>query len=216
MREEIIQKILDHKIIVIVRGLSAENLIPLGEAMYKGGIRLIEVTFDSTGKTTDEETGKKIKALVDHFGDRMAIGCGTAIRPEQVEITAKAGGKFIISPDTNVDVIKKTRELGLVSIPAAMTPSEANLAWRTGADFIKLFPASNLGPAYLKAIRAPLSHIRFLATGGVDLNNIADFAKAGSVGFGIGGNIVDKKLIAAGDFDGITALAKQYVDSVAQ
>ena len=211
MREQVINWVEKEKIVVIVRGVEKEKLIPLAEAMYEGGISLLEITYDATGKTPDEETAANIEMLAKHFEGRMYIGAGTVIRPNQVELTAKAGGKFIISPDTNKEIIEKTRELGLVSMPGALTPTEIADAARFGADFVKLFPVNAFGTEYVKAVKAPLSHVKLLAVGGVDEKNIADYAKAGACGFGIGSNIVNKKLIEEGAFDKITELAKEFL-----
>ena len=144
----------------------------------------------------------------------MQIGAGTVLKTSQIALTREAGGKFIISPDTNPALIERTVALGMVSIPGALTPTEAQTAHRAGADFVKLFPITSLGAAYVKAIRAPLSHIRFLAVGGVDEHNMADYLRAGICGFGIGSNIVDRKKIESGDFAGVTALAKDFVDAL--
>ena len=201
-------------LIVIVRGVKSEQLIPLAEAMYAGGVRLLEVTYSADGRVSDEETAKNIGALVRHFGDRMQIGAGTVLTVKQVALTAAAGGKYIISPNGNPAVIRATRDAGLLSIPAAYTPTEIEAAYECGADFVKLFPVTALGPAYVKAVRGPLSHIPLLAVGGVDLSNLADYAKAGVSGFGIGGNIIDKKMLANNDYPAITELAKQYVSTI--
>ena len=214
MRNKIIETIEKEKIIVIVRGVEKEKLLPLAEAMYRGGIRLLEVTYDAKGKVTDEETAANIKFLADAMNGRMYIGAGTVLTEKQVELTHDAGGKFIISPDTYEAVIKKTRELGLVSMPGSMTPSEAQAAHRYGADFIKLFPITSFGPEYVKAMKAPLSHLKFLAVGGVSLENISEYLNVGISGFGLGSNIIDKKAIAAEDYDKITALAELYVKAV--
>ena len=214
MREQIINTIEKEKIIVIVRGVEKEKLIPLAEAMYVGGIRLLEVTYSANGKVSDEETAENIGILAKHFEGRMYIGAGTVLTEKQVELTAKVGGKFIISPDTCPEVIRKTRELGLVSMPGALTPSEMQIAHRNGADFVKLFPITNLGASYVTAVKAPLSHLKILAVGGVDENNIAEYLKAGINGFGLGSNIIDKKKIAENDWAGITNLAKKYVSLV--
>ena len=214
MRERIVRAVLDNKLIVIVRGVAKEKLIPLAEAMYNGGIRMLEVTYSANGRVSDEETAESIRMLAEHFGERMDIGAGTVLTERQVELTAQAGGKFIISPDTSVEVIKKTRELGLVSMPGALTPTEIQMAHKAGADFVKLFPITSLGPEYVKAVTAPLSHIRLLAVGGVDTENIPEYLKVGVCGFGIGSAITDKKMIENGDFESITALAKKYVDCV--
>ena len=214
MFDEVIQSIEQNKIIAIVRGVSKEQLIPLADALYKGGIRLIEVTYSANGKISDTETAERIGMLAKEFDGKMLVGAGTVLTKKQVVLTKKAGGKFIISPDTNKGVIKKTKRLGLVSMPGALTPSEIEAAHTAGADFVKLFPISNLGPDYVKAVSATLSHIKLLAVGGVDLDNISAFQKAGVCGFGLGSNIVDKKLLEANDYDGITELAKKYVSEV--
>ena len=211
MYDKIVASIEAEKIIVIVRGAEKEKLIPLAQAMYDGGIRLLEVTFDAKGIVTDEQTAENIASLVKYFDGKMLIGAGTVLKTSQVELVAKAGGSFIISPNTNEAVIKKTRELGMVSMPGAVTPSEIQLAHEYGASFVKLFPAGNLGPDYVKAIKAPLSHIKLTAVGGIHDGNMADYLKAGASGFGIGTNIVDKKLLEAEDYAGITKLAEKYV-----
>jgi len=210
MRKSVIETIEKKKIITIVRGVESNKLIPVAEAMYAGGIRLLEITYSADGITSDEETAENIEMLSTHFEGRMLIGAGTVLTEKQVELTKKAGGKFIISPDTYENVIKKTRELDMVSMPGALTPTEIQNAHRYGADFVKLFPITNMGPEYVKAVKAPLSHIKLLAVGGIDENNMADYLKAGVCGFGIGSNIVNKKLIDAGDFTAITELARKY------
>ena len=214
MREQVIEAVSKEKIVVIVRGIESEKLIPMTEAMYKGGIRLLEVTYSADGRVSDEETAENIRKLEERFEGRMFIGAGTVINEKQVELTKKAGGKFIISPDVYPEVIKKTRELGLVSMPGALTPSEIQTAHRAGADFIKLFPVTVFGADYVKSVSAPLSHVKFLAVGGIDLNTIPEYLKAGVSGFGIGSNIIDKKKLAENDYAGITELAKQYVSAV--
>ncbi|MBE7085963.1 MAG: bifunctional 4-hydroxy-2-oxoglutarate aldolase/2-dehydro-3-deoxy-phosphogluconate aldolase [Clostridiales bacterium] len=214
MREEILQTIEKEKIIVIVRGVEREKLIPLAEAMYAGGIRLLEVTYSANGKVFDEDTAENIRMLAECFKGRMFVGAGTVLTEKQVELTAQAGGKFIISPDTCPPVIQKTRELGLISMPGALTPTEIQAAHRAGADFVKLFPITSFGTGYVKAVKAPLSHIKFLAVGGVDENNMPDYLKAGVSGFGVGSNIIDKKMLETGDWSGITALAEKYVNAL--
>ncbi len=214
MNNEIIEQIENEKIIVIVRGVESSKLIPLAEAIYDGGIRLLEITYTATGAVNDEETAENIRMLATHFKGRMHIGAGTVLNEKQVELTYRAGGKFIISPDVNPDVIKKTKAFGMISMPGALTPTEVQIAHRSGADFVKLFPVANLGVGYVKAVKAPLSHIKLLAVGGIDLNNIEEYMSAGVCGFGIGTNIIDKNMIINNDFEGITKLAQKYVDVV--
>lgn len=214
MREKTIEAIKCEKLIVIVRGISGDKLIPLAEAMYNGGIRLLELTYSADRSIDDIDTAKSVRSLCEHFGDEMYIGSGTVLTEKQVCLTKEAGGQFIISPNINASVVKKTLELGMVSIPAAFSPSEIVTAHDHGADFVKLFPITNLGVEYVKAVRAPLSHIDMLAVGGVDLNNIPIYKKSGVCGFGIGSNIIDKKMIAEDDWQGITELAKRYCAAV--
>ena len=211
MREEIIQKVLDKKIIAIVRGLYDEDCLHLAEALYAGGIEMMEVTFDQSHPESLDRTSDTVKKLNEHFGDKMAFGAGTVTSLEMLELAEKAGAKFIVSPDTNEAVIRKTVADGLVSMPGAMTPTEIFAAHSYGADFVKVFPVTTLGVPYIKAIRGPINHVRLLAVGGVNEKNIADFLAAGLVGAGVGGNLVNKQWIANGEFDRITALAKEFV-----
>ena len=210
MKNQVINKILEEKIVVIVRGIDSDKIIPLAEAMYEGGIRALEITYNASNMNENAEVAGNIKKLVDHFGDKMIIGAGTVLTTGQVELTKAAGGKFIISPNVNKKVIKRTCELNMVSIPGALTPTESVDAYEAGADFVKLFPITNLGSGYVKAMKAPLSHIRFLGVGGIDENNMEEYMKAGVCGFGIGSNIVNKKLVEAGDFKAITELARVF------
>ena len=210
MKNQVINRILEEKIVVIVRGIASDKIILLAEAMYEGGIRALEITYNASNMDENAEVANNIKKLVDHFGDRMIIGAGTVLTTEQVELTKAAGGTFIISPNAKEEIIRKTCELGMVSIPGALTPTECVDAYDAGADFVKLFPITNLGSGYVKAMKAPLSHIRFLGVGGIDENNMEEYMKAGVCGFGIGSNIVNKKLIEAGDFEAITELARVF------
>ncbi len=141
---------------------------------------------------------------------------GDAVALEQAEMARDAGARYIISPNVDPAVIKKTRAMGLVSMPGAMTPTEAHAAHAAGADFVKLFPAGVLGADYLRAMRAPLGHLLYLAVGGVNEKNIPAFMAAGAEGFGVGGNLVNREWIEAGAFGRITDLARKYVDAVNQ
>ena len=212
--ENTIKKIEKEKIIVIARGVAKKKLIPLGIAMYNGGIRLIECTYDASGFMSDEEVADGIRMLVDYFGDKMCVGAGTVLTKNQVELTKNAGGKFIISPDMNPDIIKRTKELGLVSIPGALTPTEIATANRLGADFVKIFPIGPMGCNYIKDVKAPLSNVKLLAVGGVDEKNMKSYFNAGACGIGIGSGIVKKKMIDENDFDQITAMAKLYTEKL--
>ncbi|MBE5734701.1 MAG: bifunctional 4-hydroxy-2-oxoglutarate aldolase/2-dehydro-3-deoxy-phosphogluconate aldolase [Clostridiales bacterium] len=213
-RQKIIEDVEKNKIIVILRGYTQEQIIKTVEAMEKGGIKLVEVTFDQTGKISDKETASNIRAVKEHFDGKIRVGAGTVMTEEQVELAYQAGAEYIISPDSYEPVIRKTRELGMVSMPGALTPTEAANAHRWGADFVKLFPNSEMKISYLKALMAPLSHIKFLAVGGVNLENFKDFISAGAKGVGMATNIADRKAILAGDYDKITSLAKAFTEQL--
>lgn len=213
-REMILKDIEENKIIVIMRGFTTNQLICAVEAMNNGGIRLVEVTFDQSGLLNDEATATNIRMLKEKFNGRVRIGAGTVMTERQVELAYKAGAEFIISPDCYENVIKKTRELGMVSIPGALTPTEAANAYRFGADFVKLFPNSEFTPSYLKAITAPLSHIKFLAVGGVNAENMKDYFEAGAKGIGVATAIADKKAILAGDYGEITRRARLFTSKL--
>lgn len=213
-REEIIKDVEKNKIIVILRGLTKEQLINTVDAMEKGGIKLVEVTFDQSGETSDETTASNIRALKERFLGRVRIGAGTVMTEKQVEYAFNAGAEFIISPDCYENVIKKTRELGMVSMPGVFTPTEVAMAHRYGADFVKLFPNSELKISFLKALTVPLSHVKFLAVGGVNADNMKDYFNAGAKGVGVATAIADKKAIFSGDYEKITRLAKQFTDQL--
>ena len=212
MREQIIQKVLDKKIVAIVRGVYGEDCVNLARALCEGGIELLEVTFDQSKPESLNRTSDTIRQLVRALGDKMIFGAGTVTTLEMLELARNAGAQFVVSPDTNEEVIKATVAAGMVSMPGALTPTEIVTAHRYGADFVKLFPAGTQGTAYFKAVTAPLNHIRLLAVGGVNEKNIADFMAAGAVGAGVGGNLVNKTWIANGEFDKITALAKEFTE----
>ena len=212
MREQIIQKVLDKKIVAIVRGVYGEDCVNLARALCDGGIELLEVTFDQSKPESLNRTSDTIRQLVQALGDKMIFGAGTVTTLEMLELARNAGAQFVVSPDTNEEVIKATVAAGMVSMPGALTPTEIVTAHRYGADFVKLFPAGTQGTAYFKAVTAPLNHIRLLAVGGVNEKNIADFMAAGAVGAGVGGNLVNKTWIANGEFDKITALAKEFTE----
>lgn len=214
MREQVIERICKNKLVAIVRNVPKDKLIKTAEAIINGGINLLEVTYDSTGKVTDEETSENIALLVKEFAGRAYIGAGTVLSETQVRLLHSAGGQFVISPDMRVNVIENTRAAGLVSIPGALTPTEIQAAHSAGADFVKLFPISLLGADYVKAIRAPLKHIRMLAVGGVTELNVAEYLTAGICGFGIGSNIVDSKAVKHNDFEAIRQRAESYVKAV--
>ncbi len=212
MREDVIKIIEREKIISIIRGIAPEDAVKVANALYDGGIKLVEVTFDQSNPDKFINTVNAIKAIKEFAGDKMCVGAGTVITEEQVDLAYSAGAEYIVSPDTDEKVIKHTVELGMVSLPGAYTPSEIKKAHNAGADFVKIFPCSSA--SYVKAIKAPLSHIKYLAVGGVSVDNALEFMKAGAVGIGIGGNLVNKDWIKNGEFEKITETAKQLVERI--
>lgn len=214
MKGKVIEEISRCKIIAILRGIPKDKLIPVAQALYDGGIRVLEITYSANGRVLDEETAENIRMLSEQFEGKLYIGAGTVLTTKQVKLTKEAGGLFIISPNTDKEVIEETVRCGLVSIPGALTPSEVTYAHKCGADFVKLFPVTSLGAEYVKAIRAPLSHIKLLAVGGINQYNMKEYLSAGVCGFGIGSNITDKEMIAANDWEGIVKLAKEYIEAL--
>lgn len=212
--ESTIECIAKNKIIAIARNVPLDKIISVGQALYDGGIRLIEVTFNQSSSSGMQDTKQAIKVLCDKFGDKLCIGAGTVMSVEQAQIAYDAGAKYLISPNVDVNVIKKTNDLGIVSIPGALTPSEIAIAYNAGAHFVKLFPAGTLGIDYIKAVMAPINYIPMLAVGGVDEKNIKDFLNIGLKGVGVGSNIVNNKLINEGKFEELTKLAKLFTQVI--
>ena len=215
-RAQVISDIEKTKIIAIIRGYRGETLDNICESLCAGGVKCAEITFDRSGKFTDAETALAIASLVKRFEGRMHIGAGTVMTVEQVRLTSDAGGEFIVSPDTFADVIRATRRLGLVSVPGAMTPSEASAAVRSGADFIKVFPCNVLPPEYIKAVCAPMADVKFLAVGGVTPDNLDAYMRAGARGIGIASGLFPKSAVDACDWKQIEERARRYVDMLAK
>ena len=205
------QAIKENKIIAIVRGVETEKCMKVAQALYDGGIRLMEITYDQRKPESWETTAKTIGAIAEEFKGKMFVGAGTVTSADLVELTHRYGGQFIISPDVNEAVIRRTKELGMVSIPGGMTPTEVMTAHRAGADFVKLFPGGTLGVSYFKAVKAPVSHVDLLVVGGVDEKNLPDFLAAGAVGAGIGSNLVSSKIANDDMFDRIAENARKFV-----
>ncbi|MDR1321351.1 MAG: bifunctional 4-hydroxy-2-oxoglutarate aldolase/2-dehydro-3-deoxy-phosphogluconate aldolase [Gracilibacteraceae bacterium] len=214
MSARTLERILEHRIISIIRGVSARDLPALAGALRDGGIRCLEIAFDHSGAEDAAAVCRKIETLSRIFGDEMLIGAGTALTTEEARMAAAAGAKFIISPNVDPAVIRAAKEAGLASVPGAMTPSEALTAFQCGADIIKLFPADILGPAYIRAFRGPLPHIPVIAVGGITPRNIKSFFAAGAVGAGVGGGLANQALVDSGAYESISDLARQYTESV--
>ena len=206
---EIIKK---ERIVAILRGIPAEKMEPVITALYNGGIRVLEITFNQKSATRHEETGSAIRLAKKLFPD-MHVGAGTTMSVEDAQAAYDAGAEFILAPDVNEAVIRKAVELGMLAVPGALTPTEIATGHRCGAEVVKLFPAGNFGIPYVKAITAPVSHIPLMAVGGIDLNNMKDFLNAGICSVGIGSCLTDKKLIENNDWEALTELTKKYVEA---
>jgi len=203
------------KIIAIVRGLKPEYLLRLADALSAGGIKLMEVTFNQAAPDTWQSTAESVHALARHMAGEMLIGAGTVLTEEQLELARQAGARYFVAPNTNPGVIGKAKAAGLGAFPGALTSTEIMLAHEAGADAVKVFPAGNMGPSYMKALLAPLRHIPLIAVGGITDKNAADFIAAGCAGLGVGGNLVNQEWIVQGKWDCIEAQAKEYRKVVA-
>ncbi len=211
MKQDVIQCIKDNKVIAIVRGVGEADILQTAAALYEGGIKLLEITFNQKDPDTLATTKKLISMVSAEFEGKLCVGAGTVMSVAQCEAAFEGGAKYFISPNLNFDVVKKANELDVVSIPGVLTPTEAVNAYEAGADFAKLFPAGDLGTGYIKSVCAPLNHIPFLAVGGINSANMDDFMKTGILGVGIGGNLVNLAAIKNKDFAKLTELAKEYI-----
>lgn len=208
------ERISDTKLIAIFRKVPEDRLVRTAEALVRGGVRVMEVTFDHSRPDSNGTLVRCVRMLRDALGDGVSIGAGTVLTPEEVDIAAGVGAELIVSPNADAVVIRRTKELGLVSCPGAMTPTEIVAAHQAGADFVKLFPAEQLGLPYIKALRSPLGHIPLLAVGGADEKNAADFLRAGACGIGVGGKLVRSDLIVAGDWAALEDLARRFASAL--
>ena len=210
----IMDRVRQERVIAIVRGQPLDALLHLAQAFKDGGIGMMELPFAQDAPETWKDTAAAISAVKKEFGDDVAVGTGTVLTLEQFKIAADAGAQYIVSPTTDVEIIRTGKKQGLCMFPGALTPTEILTAYNAGADAVKVFPVGCLGAGYIKAISAPLSHIPLMGNGGVNEKNAADFIKAGCCGVGVGGNLVNKEWIAAGEWDKITALAKEFEKAV--
>lgn len=198
----------EEKIVAIMRGIEAEAGDATAEALANGGIRLLEVTMNTNGAL------QMISRFRENYGSRMHIGAGTVLNLNMAKEAAQAGAEYFISPNLDEEVIEYALGRGIGVWPGTMTPTEIVRAFEAGAQAVKVFPMGSLGINYLKEIRAPLDHIPMIATGGVNLQNIGDFLDTGIVGVGLGGSLVNKKLIAERRFAELTELARSFVTAV--
>ena len=214
MKKDVIDQIIKNKVIAIVRGYSIEECLKLAGALHKGGINMMEVTFPQTSIEEQKYTAETIKVLKKEMGDCMEFGAGTVTSVEMVRMAHEAGATFIISPDMDVDVIKETLNLGMVSIPGAFTPTEIKQACKAGADFVKVFPADHVAPSYFKAVKAPLSQARMLAVGGINEKNVLDYFANGACGAGVASCLFKKDWIKAGEWEKITKASEQFLSVI--
>jgi len=209
-----IGRLRESRLMVLARGIRKDALVKGVGAIAEAGVTVFESTFDHRHANCIAENAEKISALTAAFGSRMSIGAGTVLTVEEVRAAHEAGATFIVSPDTDPDVIAETKRLGMASIPGAMTPSEIKRAWALGADMVKLFPADDLGYHYIQNLMGPLPHIPMMATGGVNPGTIPEFLSRGMLAVGTGITIFRPDLVAAGDYGGIKALAEAHVEAI--
>lgn len=202
-----LSQILHYKIVAILRGVAPEDVVPVAKALYAGGIRALEITLNSEGAVA------QIEQLTHAADPEMLIGAGTVLDVHGARAAMQAGAKFLISPIVDAAVITFARDHDLVSIPGAYTATEIVQAQRLGGDIIKVFPVT--GPEYIKALAAPLPHIRLMPTGGVNLQNINEFSKAGAAAFGIGSALVKKAdRVDETYLAGLTEKARSFVQAL--
>ncbi|MDF2720585.1 MAG: 2-dehydro-3-deoxyphosphogluconate aldolase [Paenibacillus sp.] len=208
-REQGLAEVNRTRIIAIIRGVAEADIEPLAEALLGGGITVLEVTLNTPG------AAGMISRLQTKFGDRLFVGAGTVLDADDLQIALDAGAAFIVTPNTDEDVIRRCRNLDIPVFPGAMTPSEVVRAWKAGATAVKLFPSASLGLGYIKELQGPLKHIPMVAVGGVNTENIADFIRSGCYAVGIGGYIINLKEIAAGNFAWVKERASQLIERAA-
>ena len=188
-KEQIIATLKDPGIIAVIRAQSAAQVPFIADALLAGGVVAIEVTMS---------TPNAIQAIADaakRFGDRAIIGVGTVLDVDTCRAAIDAGAEFVVSPIARKELVPVAHGAGRAVMLGAYTPTEAQVVHESGADFVKLFPADSLGLAYIKALRAPLPHLRIVPTGGVDVENVADFLKAGCAALGVGSSLVSSRIL---------------------
>lgn len=201
-------RILKHKIVVIIRGIDPDDFLSIAGALLEGGLNVMEITLNSRNALS------VIKQAFLQMGDRLLVGAGTVLDSASAESAISAGAKFIVSPSLNIETIRATKKLGAVSIPGAFTATEILSAYNSGADIIKVFPAS-VGAGYFRDLRGPFPQIPMMPTGGVNLTNILEFQKAGAVAYGIGSALIDASQKVSKDYLlQVTEKAKQFAEAV--
>jgi 2-dehydro-3-deoxyphosphogluconate aldolase/(4S)-4-hydroxy-2-oxoglutarate aldolase len=205
---DILSRLIESKLVAVVRLDSGRQLVSVAEALKAGGISVIEFTASTPGAID------MIKEAASRFGDEVLMGAGTVLDPETARAAILAGAEFIVTPTLNLATIELCHRYGKPIVPGALTPTEILTAWEAGADMVKVFPASAMGPGYLKAVLAPLPQVRLVPTGGVSADNAAEYLKMGAAALGVGGKLVDKAAVARGDWAAITDEARKLVNAV--
>lgn len=208
MTLEVLNKIITCGVVAIMRARSSEQLIAVSDAILQGGINTIEVTMTTPGAldVVNQATSK--------YGDDVVFGMGSVLDAETVRAAILAGAQFIVCPTLKIETIEICKRYSIPVMPGAYTPTEILTAWEAGASLVKVFPASVGGPAYIKAIKAPLPQVRLSAVGGVDLENTATFINSGAEVVGIGGELVNQKFVDDRDFKTITDRAKRFREEI--
>src|ERR687884_628295 len=209
-RESDLRRVLDCGIVAVVRSPDSQQLVEAARALADGGVTVVEITMSVPGAL------EVLRAVRQALGDRLLLGAGTILDPETARAALLAGAEYIVAPTLNLDVIRLCQRYDKPVMPGAFTPTEVLTAWEAGADIVKVFPADVVGPAFFKALRGPLPQVRLMPTGGVDLTTAADFLRAGACCLGVGGQLVEPRAVAEGNFDRIRDLARQYVAIVKQ
>ena len=204
-RHEDLERVLGGGLVAILRAPSGERLVQVARALSEGGIDVIEVTCTVPGVL---EVLSQVRSAI---GDRVLLGAGTVLDCETARAALLAGAEFLVSPTVNYDVIRLAHRYDKLVMPGAFTPTEVLSAWEAGADVVKVFPADVGGPNYLKALKGPLPQVRLMPTGGVNLETLGAFWKAGASAVGLGSSLVEQQAVQAGDMARIRDLAGQYV-----
>ncbi|MFT9848827.1 bifunctional 4-hydroxy-2-oxoglutarate aldolase/2-dehydro-3-deoxy-phosphogluconate aldolase [Aneurinibacillus sp. REN35] len=200
--------VMENHLISIVRGIEKNDILPLAQALYDGGIRLVEVTMNT------KDASEMISLLNEQFEGKLLIGAGTVLDVETAQRAYSAGATYFITPNVDEEVIQFALDHTIGILPGVMTPSEVVHAYKAGARMVKVFPTSSLGSTYIKELQGPLSHIPMVAVGGITPENVAAFIKAGAVGVGVGGSLIDKTAIKQGDFKSITEKAALFLENI--
>lgn len=206
-KSEIISRLTDPGVIAVVRASRVEQVIPLAEALVDGGIIAVEITL------TTPEAINAIREASRHFGLRALIGVGTVLKSFDCQQALDAGAQFVVTPICRTELVALAHQANKPVMLGAYTPTEAQLAHEAGADFVKIFPADGLGPAYIKSLRAPLPHLRIVPTGGVDVKTIGEFFKAGCVAVGAGSSLISREILDKDDWATLARRAMAFVEA---